>query len=344
VQVGETHHHFARTVPPLAVGDSTMLLSIPALTANGFDVNARGCRQFPETLALLSSLAGARQLPHLVVVAMGANGIVTNADVTAALRILGPNRVLGLLTPRQLGGGSDSNAATVRAAGRRYPERIDVLDWVAYSAGHAAWFQPDGLHLTLSGAAAFARLIASSRAFASPPPATITLATRPSTAGDIAFHTQSTWSVRSPGARARGGRPPGRCGYRLVLSAAQLSPSTGGNGATGVTAATGASGDTGATAGSASLALAAALTPSAATPGPSGTTPDGAMPDAGWVTWRQPGAALGGAWAAPTATANAFDVVSASGETATGCPRGTVRRAEVALTRVFSGARPTQAS
>ena len=48
----------------------------------------------------------------------------------------------------------------IRNAGRRYPTRVKVLDWVRYSAGQGSWFQPDGLHLTFSGARAFGRLLA----------------------------------------------------------------------------------------------------------------------------------------------------------------------------------------
>jgi len=49
--------------------------------------------------------------------------------------------------------------APLRAAGRRHPERVVVLDWVAYSAGHPSWFAPDGLHLGPGGAEGLARLL-----------------------------------------------------------------------------------------------------------------------------------------------------------------------------------------
>ncbi len=159
-------------LPPLAVGDSTMLLALPNLAARGFQVNAHGCRQFPEALDLLRRLARGRILPHLVVIALGADGSVTSDDVRRSLAILGPRRVLALVTPRELGGGSGADAATVRAAGRAYPGRVRVLDWVAAAAGHGDWFQPDGLHLTFPGAAAFARLLGQALPLAPPGPAT----------------------------------------------------------------------------------------------------------------------------------------------------------------------------
>lgn len=137
-----------------------MLLALPSLARDGFDVNAHGCRQYPEALALLAELARAGRLPHLVVIALGANGTIEPDEIAQALRILGPRRILALLTPRELGGGSGSDAQLVRAESRRHGETLVALDWVAYSAAHPQWFEPDGLHVNPTGAAAMSRLIA----------------------------------------------------------------------------------------------------------------------------------------------------------------------------------------
>jgi hypothetical protein len=145
--------------PPLAVGDSSMLLALPALAHVGYRVNARGCRQFSEGLRLLRRTRRQHRLPHLVVLALGADASVSAGQIELAKKVLGPNRTLGLVTPRELGGGQSGDAEVIRDAGRRDPDRVKVLDWVAYSGGHDSWFQPDGLHLTFSGAKAFARLL-----------------------------------------------------------------------------------------------------------------------------------------------------------------------------------------
>jgi hypothetical protein len=89
------------------------------------------------------------------VIALGADGSVTHGDIEQTLAILGPGRWLVLVTPRELGGGSGSDATTVREEAKTHPVRIRLLDWVNYSAGHGNWFQPDGLHLTTAGAQAF---------------------------------------------------------------------------------------------------------------------------------------------------------------------------------------------
>ena len=146
---------------PLAVGDSVMLGAVPELRRAGFEVNARGCRQMSEGVELLASRR--RSLPDVVVVALGYNWTITIEEIRRALIILGPRRVLGMVTPR---GEYASARGAIRAAGRRWPARVQVLRWAARSSGKAwTW---DGLHLTPAGARGFARLL--SNAFEWPLP------------------------------------------------------------------------------------------------------------------------------------------------------------------------------
>jgi hypothetical protein len=144
---------------PLAVGDSTMLLALPDLSREGYQVNAHGCRQIDEGLGVIREARRQGRLPHLIVLALGADASISTHQLAKAFHLIGPKRVLGLVTPRELGGGTSGDADHVRAAAKRHPRRSILLDWVAYSAGHPDWFQPDGLHLTFPGATAFARLL-----------------------------------------------------------------------------------------------------------------------------------------------------------------------------------------
>lgn len=144
---------------PLAIGDSTMLLALPSLSRAGYQANARGCRQIDEGLDVIRDYKRRDRLPHLVVIALGADASLASHQLQKAFHLIGPKRVLGLVTPLELGGGTSSDADVVRATVKRHPKRSVLLDWVAYSAGHGDWFQPDGLHLTFSGADAFARLL-----------------------------------------------------------------------------------------------------------------------------------------------------------------------------------------
>jgi hypothetical protein len=144
---------------PLAIGDSTMLLALPPLSREGYQVNAHGCRQIEEGLDVMREAKRANRLPHLVVIALGADASISSQQLAKAFHIAGPKRVIGLVTPIELGGGTSSDADVVRAAAKRHPKRSVLLDWVAYSSGHGDWFQPDGLHLTFDGADGFARLL-----------------------------------------------------------------------------------------------------------------------------------------------------------------------------------------
>lgn len=145
--------------PPLVIGDSVLLGAVDEAARAGYEVDVRGCRQMGEGLRVLRARRRAGRLPRFAVIALGTNLSISQAQVRQALRIIGPRRILGLVTPRETGGRSGSDARVVRAAGRRHPRRTVVLDWVAYSAGHAGWFAADGIHLGPGGAAGFARLL-----------------------------------------------------------------------------------------------------------------------------------------------------------------------------------------
>ena len=143
---------------PIAIGDSPMLLALADLAQEGYRANARGCRQYPEGLDVIRGLKHQDKLPRLVVIALGSNGVISKGDLREALDLVGKKRILGLVTPRESGGGAGSDAQLVRDFAHEHENRIYLLDWVEYSAGHSSWFQPDGLHLTFDGADAMARL------------------------------------------------------------------------------------------------------------------------------------------------------------------------------------------
>jgi hypothetical protein len=152
-------HSPAHGRAPLAIGDSVMLGAADRLARAGFEVDARGCRQMAAGLEMLRARRHAGTLPRVVVVALGTNWVITHHDIRRALAIAGPRRLLVLVTPRELGGGSGSDARVEREAGRRHPRRIAVADWVRFSAGHGSWFAGDGIHLGPGGIAGMVRLL-----------------------------------------------------------------------------------------------------------------------------------------------------------------------------------------
>ena len=140
----------------LAVGDSVMLAAADQLAAYGFAVDAQACRRMDQGVEILR----ARELPSLVVVALGSNDTVSAAQVRAVLELVGPFGLAAFVLPRAVGGSPDPDGQVLRAAERAYPDQVAILDWPAYSAGRDSWFASDGLHLTAEGAGEFARFIA----------------------------------------------------------------------------------------------------------------------------------------------------------------------------------------
>jgi hypothetical protein len=156
-------------LPPVAIGDSTMILPIPNLDTVGYSVNARGCRGFRESINIASRLKRKHKLPHLVLINAYGNGGVNPGLITEALKVLGKKRVLGLITAYNADTGKPPAPDTdiLFKSARQYPHRIFVLDWVSYSRPHhkaepkpGAWFLPDLFHPNFTGADAYAQFLA----------------------------------------------------------------------------------------------------------------------------------------------------------------------------------------
>ncbi|MGO9790924.1 MAG: hypothetical protein ACLP8S_15935 [Solirubrobacteraceae bacterium] len=153
--------------PPLVIGDSVLYDAVPALARLGFQSDAMVCRQMSQGLALL--LQRGSSLPHLVVLELGTNGSVTLGNIGEALQILGPRRLLVMITPHNGVVPSDDN--TIITAQRLHPSQMLVLDWNDIADGHPFWFAPDGIHLgNAAGIAAFAQMVAGVLPYAWQPP------------------------------------------------------------------------------------------------------------------------------------------------------------------------------
>src|SRR5436309_10537663 len=102
----------------LVIGDSTLVFAAPMLAHRGLRADAMECRQFDQGVGMLSG-----HLPHLVVLALGANGPVGTGQIAEALHRVGRHHVLGLVTPRNLA----SSAGSMRLMAARHPGRILVM-------------------------------------------------------------------------------------------------------------------------------------------------------------------------------------------------------------------------
>jgi hypothetical protein len=154
-KAGARHSSSRKARAPYIIGDSTMILATPYLGQRGIEADSRGCRQMSAGIQMLAARRRAGTLPNVAVLALGANGAVSSSAISRALRTVGRTRVLGLVTPRNSG----SSASAMRRAAHRHPQRVLLIDWVAYSRGHSGWFSGDGLHVSYAGARGFATLV-----------------------------------------------------------------------------------------------------------------------------------------------------------------------------------------
>jgi hypothetical protein len=149
--------------PPLAIGDSVLADAVPSLVRDGFEADGMVCRQMSQGLTILKERAG--RLPHLVVLALGTNGEVTPQQIETALAVLGPGRVLVLVTPH--GSVLPSTPRVIRSAAAANPQRIVLLDWDRLAAEHPDWLAPDGVHLGgAAGIEGFAAMVAGTLPYA----------------------------------------------------------------------------------------------------------------------------------------------------------------------------------
>jgi hypothetical protein len=155
--------------PPIVIGDSTMMLPIPDLTRVGFDVNAKGCRGFKQAVWVARDLRNRGDLPKLILINSYGNGGVNDDLIKFALKVIGPNRKLVLVTAYDADTGHPPAPDTdvlVKAA-KDHSDQVKLLDWVKYSLPHhkvepapGAWFLPDLFHPNFTGAPAYANFLA----------------------------------------------------------------------------------------------------------------------------------------------------------------------------------------
>lgn len=136
---------------PLAIGDSVMLGAVDELRRAGIEVDARGCRQASDGVALLRRR---RRLPLVVILHLGTNGAIRMSDVARTLRVLGRGRLLVLMT--STGPNGPRSSAVMRSAAQRWPRRTRLVDWARIAGGRIGG---DGIHLGPSQARLMARLL-----------------------------------------------------------------------------------------------------------------------------------------------------------------------------------------
>ena len=149
-------------LPAAAIGDSTMLLPIPDLTKVGFNVNAKGCRGFKQSVWVARDLRNEGKLP-----AAGPDQRLRQRRGQPRPDQVRPqghraataSSVLVTAYDADTGEPPAPDTDVIVQAAQDHPDQIKLLDWVKYSLPHhkvepepGAWFLPDLFHPNFDGA------------------------------------------------------------------------------------------------------------------------------------------------------------------------------------------------
>ncbi len=146
--------------PLVVFGDSVMLGSRVQLkeTLGKIAIDAAVGRQPSEIAKRITLRRKENRLGQDIVVHMGTNGIVTEADLKPILDSLSDRRrvvVVNVQVPRVWMKPSNK---VINSLVKNYPN-VRLVDWYTASKGHRGYFVADGVHLTFKGAHVMATLI-----------------------------------------------------------------------------------------------------------------------------------------------------------------------------------------
>lgn len=135
-----------------AVGDSVLIDAQGPLQAcvPNIQVNAAVSRQWSDGEAILREVMAGTPPPSVVVVDLGTNGPITDADFDAMMSILkGAGRVVFVTVEVDRPWQDQVNGVLARGVSR-YPSSV-LADWQSLASQHPEWLYSDGTHLPIGG-------------------------------------------------------------------------------------------------------------------------------------------------------------------------------------------------
>ncbi len=122
----------------------------------GIRVDAKSNRRWQQGAAILEGQGSA--VRRGVVLSLGTNGGMDAAQVERVLSLLGPDRMVVILTTHGRFSRIEQDNATLREIAARHPN-VAIADWHAALRGTSGNLQPDGIHATIKGAHLYASLV-----------------------------------------------------------------------------------------------------------------------------------------------------------------------------------------
>ena len=143
-----------------AIGDSVMLGAATWLAGSipNIDVDSQVGRQASSAIALLQELLAAGQLGPILLVHIGNNGSLTEAQFEGIMAIAGPDRQVIFLNTRVPRMWQDGNNVVLSAGVQRHANSM-MIDWYGVTQDHPELFATDRIHLNGAGAELYTRLV-----------------------------------------------------------------------------------------------------------------------------------------------------------------------------------------
>lgn len=159
-QAAEVRKEIESKLAPVVFGDSVVLSARDSLRSviGKVSIDAAVSRQ-PKVIAeRIRARRDEQRLGTAVVIHMGTNGIVREADLKPILEELSDRNRVVVVNVRVPRVWMNPTNKMISALVTQYPN-VRLADWNTASKGHKGYFAPDGVHLTKTGAEVFATLI-----------------------------------------------------------------------------------------------------------------------------------------------------------------------------------------
>lgn len=159
-QAAEVRNEVESKLAPVVFGDSVVLSARDSLRSviGKVSIDAAVSRQ-PNVIAdRIRARRNEQRLGAAVVIHMGTNGIVQEADLKPILEALSDRNRVVVVNVRVPRTWMNPTNEMISSLVTQYPN-VRLADWNKASKGHKGYFAPDGVHLTKTGAEVFANLI-----------------------------------------------------------------------------------------------------------------------------------------------------------------------------------------
>lgn len=144
------------------VGDSVMIDSAPYLKQHfpNIVIDAEIGRQMYKAAQIVEGFKSNNKLGDYLVIGLGSNGAFNSQQLKSLVQSIDSKVRIILITTRVPKPWESTVNEALKTIDQEF-KNVTLIDWYKYSAGHAEYFEPDGVHLTKIGSEFYASLIAS---------------------------------------------------------------------------------------------------------------------------------------------------------------------------------------